>query len=63
MTVKYQVTNGGKTDINTFVHLVSDAEQSKLSYIMAAEEKKDGKLHIVKANIAGIKQGFTAYKV
>uniref|UniRef100_F1L248 Dolichyl-diphosphooligosaccharide--protein glycosyltransferase subunit 1 n=1 Tax=Ascaris suum TaxID=6253 RepID=F1L248_ASCSU len=63
VTVKYQVTNGGKTDINTFVHLVSDAEQSKLSYIMAAEEKKDGKLHIVKANIAGIKQGFTAYKV
>uniref|UniRef100_A0A915B6B2 Dolichyl-diphosphooligosaccharide--protein glycosyltransferase subunit 1 n=1 Tax=Parascaris univalens TaxID=6257 RepID=A0A915B6B2_PARUN len=63
VTVKYQVTNGGKTDINAFVHLVSDAEQSKLSYIMAAEEKKDGKLHVVKTNIAGIKQGFTAYKV
>ncbi|VDK50637.1 unnamed protein product [Anisakis simplex] len=63
VVVKYDVTNGGKTQINSFFHLVSDNEQLKLSYIKATEEGKDGKLNVVKGNVAGIKSGFTSYKV
>ena len=63
VTVKYELTNKGKSEFNSFFHLVSDAEQARLSYISASEENKDGKLRMLKADVKGLKKGFAAYKV
>lgn len=66
MTVKYEIRNDGKSEVNNFLHVVSEEEQSHLAYITAADGTRDMKLRIIKLDKTPAfinKKGFVAHKV
>lgn len=66
MTVKYEIKNTGRTEVNGFIHLLSETERRRLAYMTASESKKESRLPVneaeeVPAETKG--SGFVAYKV
>lgn len=64
VTQKYEVTNDGSKEVNSFVHLLHEKEYLRLAYISAVASKKDTRLKVSNIqNGKDIKEGFVAYKV
>lgn len=65
VTDKYEVTNNGNKEINSFVHLIHEKEYLRLACISAAISKKDTRLKLsnIEDGKDSIKEGFVAYKV
>ncbi|EFO27718.1 ribophorin I family protein [Loa loa] len=65
VTDKYEVTNEGSKEINSFVHLVHEKEHLRLAYISAIVSKKDTglKVSLIDHGRDSIKEGFVAYKI
>ncbi|VDK66064.1 unnamed protein product [Onchocerca ochengi] len=65
VTVKYEITNDGSKEVNSFVHLVHEKEYLRLAYVSATASKKDTKLKVsnIERGKYNIKEGFVAYKI
>ncbi|KAM3725103.1 Dolichyl-diphosphooligosaccharide--protein glycosyltransferase subunit [Dirofilaria immitis] len=65
VAVKYEITNDGSKEINSFVHLIHEKEYLRLAYISATASKKDAKLKVsnIERGKYNIKEGFVAYKI
>ncbi|VDD94401.1 unnamed protein product [Enterobius vermicularis] len=64
ITTAFEVTNKGKSPINSFIHVVSDDEEAHLAFITAQEGRGGNKLTVVKAaTAAGVIKGYVPYRV
>lgn len=62
--VEYSLKNLGTTDINYFLHAVSDKESKHLSWISASDSKKlSAKFVVSSVSVNGAPSGFSFYKV